>query len=275
MSQSPDNPQEPEGPKLSLVVVEPADAEIAALLQFKPVPRAFKKEKAWTAPLQRLFIADLARHGSPNKACQALGKYRSGVDKLYKSADGASFRAAWDGAIALAEQRLADQALADNAGLADLRAPFVDQRRPAHSQPSAPDQGDEGQVRNEYDEWEDEGSVQRRFEEARDSITNKLLRARRLYLQEICGSPGKRAAFEMLTLLPIDWDRAERLEPQPDEPYHDGRMRKPDLMLTAENGWMGEMVHGPDKKAQLRRDMDVYRREQGLPPIDWHGKGDE
>ena len=106
---------------------------------------------------------------------------------------------------------------------------------------------------NEYGEWEDEDSLQRRGEEARDRITDKLLRARRLYLQEICGNPGKRAAFEILTSLPIDWDKAERLEEQPDEPYNPVNMRKPDMLLTAENGWLGEIAHGPNKKAELRQ----------------------
>ena len=37
-------------------------------------------------------------------------------------------------------------------------------------------------------------------------ISNKLLAARRLYLQSICDHPAKRAAFEILTELPVDWD---------------------------------------------------------------------
>ena len=46
-------------------------------------------------------------------------------------------------------------------------------------------------------------------------------------------------------------------------------MRKPDMLLTAENGWLSEIAHGPDKKAELRKALDEYRAEQGLPPVDW------
>ena len=122
---------------------------------------------------------------------------------------------------------------------------------------------------NEYGELEDEESLLRRAEEARDSVSNKLLRCRRLYLQEISGSPGKRAAFEILTELPIDWDRAERLEPQPDEPWRNPNMRQPDMLLTAENGWLGDMAHGPDKIAELRKAIDDHRAGEGSPPVDW------
>jgi hypothetical protein len=42
------------------------------------------------------------------------------------------------------------------------------------------------------------------------------------------------------------------------------------MILTAENGWtMGEHGYGPDKKAELRAEIDKYRAEEGLPPVDW------
>lgn len=115
-------------------------------------------------------------------------------------------------------------------------------------------------------------SFQRRGEEARDSITQKLLRIRRLYLKEISGSPGKRAAFEILTELPVDWELAGRLEPQPDEPYNTASQRQPDMILTAESGWtFGEHGYGPDRMAEARRAIDEYRAEEGLEPVDWSG----
>jgi hypothetical protein len=126
-----------------------------------------------------------------------------------------------------------------------------------------------GQVLNEYGEPEDEAAFQQRVEDARDSISNKLRNARRLSLQEIASSPGKRAAFEILTELPIDWDKAGRLEAQPDEPWRKPNMREPDMLLTAENGWLGNVAHGPDKKAELRKALDEYRAEEGLEPVDW------
>jgi hypothetical protein len=123
---------------------------------------------------------------------------------------------------------------------------------------------------NEHGEWEDEASFLARGEEAKESICMKLLRCRRLYLMEISSSPGKRAAFEILTELPIDWDKAARLEAQPDEPWNRANQRQPDMILTAENGWTaGEWGYGPDKKAELRRAMDEPRAEMGLEPVDW------
>jgi hypothetical protein len=242
-----------------------SQTEIEALLGFEPVPRKRDVEGGWTAELQREFITRLAAHGSATKACDEMGKDQTGVMKLYRSPLGASFRAAWDGAVALAKQR---RALLSSTAMVSpgARPPTLDHRR---KYPAAPAGPQPGQMLNEFGDWEDEDSIRRRAEEAKDSISAKLLRARRLYLQEISDCPGKRAAFEMLTELPIDWEKAERLEPQADEPFRKPNMRKPDMLLTAENGWMGETAHGPDKKAELRQAMDAYRAEMGLPPIDW------
>ena len=246
------------------------DPEIAALLTFEPVPRARVVEGSWTPELQREFIARLAVHGSSNKACDELGKNRTGMNRLYNNPRGASFRAAWDGAVELSRRREAERAPMDFVS-PGTKPPTVDHRRKKPVR-AAGEQGLPGQVLNEYGEWEDEDSFQRRGEEARDSISNKLRRARRLYLREISGCPGKRAAFEMLTELPIDWDKAERLEPQPDEPWRRPNMREGDMLLTAENGWIGEVAHGPDKTAELRKTIDEYRAEEGLEPVDWEGE---
>jgi hypothetical protein len=80
------------------------DPEILALLDFQAVPRRCKKEGGWTAEMQRLFIAKLAVHGSPGKACDELGMYRSGIDKVFKSEGAESFRAAWAAAVELADR---------------------------------------------------------------------------------------------------------------------------------------------------------------------------
>jgi hypothetical protein len=255
-----------------------ADAEIAALTEFAPVPRRVKKEGGWSADLQRMFIARLARHGSPGKACDELGMYRSGVDKLFKSAGAEGFRAAWAGAVALADRRRAERIAAGHASTAGLEMPFVDNRRTARSMPAEAQDcpqgaGLPGQAENEFGQWEDEGSIASRAEDARGSIRDKLLRSRRLFLQEISVCPGRRAAFELLTDLPIDWDKAERMEPQDHEPGRIVNQRKPDMILTAEAGWsFGEIGYGEDKKAELRREMDAYRAEQGMPPIEWDGE---
>lgn len=239
---------------------DPDDPAIAALLGFEPVPRKRAVEGAWTPELQREFIARLAVTGSPGRACNEMGKDETGVMKLYRSPDGASFRAAWDAAVALAARRKAKRETQAAGVSPGTLPPSLDNRRKWRAPEAAPQPESED---------EDEDSIARRTEEARDSITRKLLAARRLYLQEISGDPGKRAAFEILTQLPIDWDKAERLEPQDDEPWKRPSMRSPDMMLTAEAGWMGDMAHGPDKKTELRKAVDAHRAEQGLEPVEW------
>ena len=254
-------------------VPEPeSDPEILALLDFPPVPRKKSQSGGWTPPVQRAFIAEMARHGSVTRACTVLGKDRSGVTKLYNSAEGGGFRAAWHDAIALAKSRREQAVPAGPPPQGKL--PTIDLRRKRQPAPGERDaDGRErlpGQVLNEHGQWEDEASFRRRGEEAVDSIRTKLLRIRRLYLQEICESPGKRAAFEILTELPIDWDKAERGEAQDDEPYRSSNQRQPDMILTAESGWsFGEIGYGPDRKAEARRTIDELRAEKGLEPIDW------
>src|SRR5260221_7219067 len=174
------------------------DPEIEALLDFAPVPRRFEREDGWTPALQRRFIANLARTGSPGKACDALGKRRSGIDKLAKLEAAASFRDAWARAVALAQERKAARIEAGHAGSADMKLPFVDHRRKNPSpQPLSRQVGEgaPGQVLNEHGEYEDEDTYHRRANEARDSISVKLQRARRLCLQDISDCPAKPAAF--------------------------------------------------------------------------------
>jgi hypothetical protein len=245
-----------------------ADPEIAALLDFEPVPRRFEREDGWTPALQRRFIAYLAWTGSPGKACDALGKRRSGIDKLAKLEGAASFRAAWARAVEIAQERKAARVAAAHAPTADLKLPFVDHRR-KHAQPQQ--QGPlPGQVMNELGEYEDEDSYLRRAEDAKDGICGKLVRARRLYLMSISNEPVKRAAFEILTELPVDWDLAGKLQPQPFEPWTRTNQREPDMILTAESGWSwGEAGYGPDRMAELRQAIDEHRAEEGLEPVDW------
>jgi hypothetical protein len=185
---------------------------------------------------------------------------------MYLSPQGAGFRAAWDAAVEIAFRRRRAGTLQAAAVTAGLVPPSIEQRCKAASA-TVPAALGPGQVLNEYGEPEDEASFHQRVEEARDSISNKLRRCRRLYLMSISGEPVKRAAFEILTELPIDWAKAERLEPQPDEPWRKPNMRNPDMLLTAENGWLGELAHGLDKRTELRRQLNEWRVEQGLEPI--------
>ena len=131
-----------------------ADPEIAALLEFEPVPRMRKRREGWTAPLQRRFIAELTQSGSPTLAAEALDKKLFSAKRLYQTAGADSFRAAWDGAVALFEERAAGRIHADHAGLAALKPPMVDRRRTRGPHPHA-GEGTPGQILNEEGEWED------------------------------------------------------------------------------------------------------------------------
>lgn len=240
-----------------------ADPEIAPLLGFEPVVRKVKRPDGWTPELQRELIARIAATGTVQQAVWQMGKHATGAEALYKVPGAEAFRKCWGAAIIIGRRRN---------GL-DSQPPFLGnvpgiQRRTSsrsrHEAGPLP-----GQVLNEHGEWEDEESLRRRGLEAKDSISRKLLNCRRLYLREISSSPGKRAAFEILTGFAIDWDKAERLEPQADEPFRKPNMRQPDMLLTAENGWMGDMAHGANRMAEAREALNEELVRQGKPPIDW------
>jgi hypothetical protein len=241
-----------------------ADPEIAPLLGFEPVVRKVKRPDGWTPELQRELIARIAATGTVQQAVWQMGKHATGAEALYKTPSAEAFRKCWDAAIIIGRRRNGLDSQPPFIG----NVPGITRRSSSRSRPEAGPLP--GQMLNEHGEWEDEESLRRRGEEAKDSISRKLLNCRRLYLREISSSPGKRAAFEILTELPIDWEKAARLEAQPDEPFRKPNMRKPDMLLTAENGWShGECGYGPDKKAALRAEIDKYREEEGLPAINW------
>lgn len=254
MSDSPQRPAAPEsGTDIPTYEQAVADPEIAALLEFEPIaiqPRV----NGWNADAQRAFIAMLAITGSKKHAADAIGRDERRVDQLVVRPDGSPFAEAVDRALELHRVRNSGW-LADTVAAAQRDDPNVE----------AP-----GQVLNEYGEWEDADSYARREEEARESVVNKLLRIRRLYLQEISASSAKRAAFEILTNLPIDWDKAERGEEQEDEPYRTSNQRKPDMVLLAESGWsFGHWGYGPDRMAEQRAAIDEWCEENGREPVEW------
>ncbi|HUG46224.1 MAG TPA: hypothetical protein VMK31_06915 [Sphingomicrobium sp.] len=242
-----DTVQPPEIPDFKSLA---ADPEIAPLLAFEPVVRKVKRPNGWTPELQRELIARLAATGTLQQAVWQMGKHATGAEGLYKVPSATSFRQSWDAAVIIGRRRNHLDSAPPFAG----PVPGITRRGKSAAPP--PDLGDSI-------------ALARQADEARDSISEKLLGCRRLYLQEISASPGKRAAFEILTRLPIDWDKAERLEPQDDEPWRRPNMRKPDMLLTAENGWLGDMAHGEDKMAELRAAVDAHRAEQGLEPVEW------
>ncbi len=248
-----------------------ADPEIAALLEFEPVVRKVVRREGWNADLQRKSVASIAATGVRTTAADAVGRDVAGASKLCRAEGGAGFRDACDAALALYQQRRQAQAEANRGGRWAKRFyRSVD----APSPHPLSGEGGEGEVVNEFGEWEDGGSYARRAEEARDSVSDRLLRCRRLFLMSISGEPVKRAAFETLTELPVDWELAARLKPQADEPWRRVSMREPDMLLAAENGWMGAYVHGPDKTAELVRQLNEWRAAQGLGPIDEQSETD-
>ena len=238
-------------------------SHLGDLLEFEPVPRKTQRADGWSPDKQRAFIAALSATGSKRQAAKAVGMAAYGVDQMLKSEGNESFKAAYDRAMAIAA-RNGSMKIAQ--GVADAAARNAQLTPPSRLRGAPPS----GQRLNEDDEYEDEDSIQARADDARGSIVGKLLRIRRLYLQEISGDAGKRAAFEILTELPVDWDKAAACEPQPDEPWNPANQRQPDMILTAESGWsFGELGYGPDRKAEARKAIDQRRAEDGLEPVDW------
>ncbi len=240
-----------------------ADPEIAALLDFEPVPRKVKRPDGWTPELQRELIARIAATGTLQEAVWQMGKHATGAEALYKTPGADSFRVAWDAALAIGRRRN---------GL-DCQPPFTgDVPGITRRRRTSPPLDGEGQGWGGGEADEDEGSLARRLEAARDSISVKLRRARRLFLRDISGCPARRAAFEILTGHPVDWEVAAACRPQADEPWRKPVARDPDLLLAAENGWLGEFAHGPDKKAELLREVNAWRAGRGLPEVGWAGE---
>ena len=249
---------------------------IAALLKFDPVPRSVKRKDGWTPDLQREFVARLAFTGSANQAAQHMGKNISGIEAIYRDRRAASFRNAWDRALEAGTKRAAEREA--NQAFAG-RAPGVSVRGPTRLTGEYDAEGrlrQPGQMRNHLGVWEDEEEIWRQHDEAKDRISRKMLSARRLLLKEIADSPGKRAAWEILTELPVDWDKARRCEEQADEPFHKPpRMKDAHMILTCESGWLGEMVHGPDRKSELQQALNEHLISEGKAPIDWANEPDD
>lgn len=81
------------------------DPELAALLDFEPVPRRIERGNGWSAENQRAFIAGLVETGNYRLATQRLGLTASGVYQLRKDAGAEDFSRAWDEAVALHRRR--------------------------------------------------------------------------------------------------------------------------------------------------------------------------
>ena len=239
-------------------------SHLGDLLEFEPVP-VRPRVNGWDPEAQRAFIAALAVTGSKRRAALSIGRNAFGIEQLLKRPDSDSFKAAVERAMAIAAQNGSMKIAQGVADAAARNAQLTPPSRLRGLPAPAP-----GQVMNENGEWEDEESYRRRADEAKDSIGEKLRRARRLFLYDISACPAKRAAFEILAEWPVDWEIAARGLPQPDEPWHRTNLREPDMLLTAEAGFLGApLVHGPDRRAELLAEINNWRVEQGLDPVEW------
>jgi hypothetical protein len=213
-----------------------ADPEIAALLDFVPVPRARKAEAPWTPERQGEFVARLATHGSPGVACEEMGKSLTGMMKVYRHPQAASFRTSWHAAIDLARSRREGAGPEGPPPMA--RPPSID-HRVKHGRYALPRGrfGGEGDWDARASAWEggdcphcgDEYSAERRrlrerAEQLR-AIRRKLFMARRVYLLSIADDPERRSAWELLCG-PADWDAAAVMGAQPDEDPNSTDLRR-------------------------------------------------
>jgi hypothetical protein len=251
-----------------------ADPEIAALLDFEPAP-VKPRVNGWDPDSQRAFVAMLAVTGSKGRAAEAINRNDGGLDRIFARANGAAFKAAADAAIELFRRK-------HSAWLGEvvaLSSPAFagegDRAEQGGGGAVVAGVGPPGQRLNERGEWEDHDSYDRRTEAAHENMRIKLLGARRLYLQQISSSPGKRAAFEILAEYEVDWDKAADLA-QDDEPWRRGNnQREPDMVLIADSGWsFGEIGYGEDKLVQLYEAVNEHRAADGLGPIEWCESGE-
>jgi hypothetical protein len=81
------------------------DPEIAALLNFTPVPRGVKRADGWDPASQRGFIARLAATGNVIAAARAVARSESGAKQLRREDETGEFDTAWRRAIALYRSR--------------------------------------------------------------------------------------------------------------------------------------------------------------------------
>lgn len=72
----------------------------AAALDFEPVPLRYRRD-GWTPARQAAFIAALRCSRCPRQACRHVDLSLASAYRLYKRAGAASFRRAWDAALAL------------------------------------------------------------------------------------------------------------------------------------------------------------------------------
>jgi hypothetical protein len=81
------------------------DPEIAALLDFQPVPRKCPRRGGWSPENQRGYIVELVATGNVERAADAVGLTGNGAYQLRKCVGAESFADAWERAMALYRAR--------------------------------------------------------------------------------------------------------------------------------------------------------------------------
>jgi hypothetical protein len=104
------------------------DPEIAALLDFEPVPRKCPRRDGWSPENQRGYIVELALTGNVEQAAYAVGLTGNGAYQLRKCVGAEGFGDAWAGAVALYKARQRGRTAAPRAAVGRPGAgPAVDQ----------------------------------------------------------------------------------------------------------------------------------------------------
>jgi hypothetical protein len=229
---------------------------IPDILNFAPVPRR-AHANGWTPQQQRAFVAALAITGSAKQAARAIGRHEFGAQQLRTAKGGRDFALAWDAAMDLARERETQRIHGNLAELAEQRDAELATISPLpHGGGPVPIHPD-----CDYDpEYHTDGYPE--YWQAMRNIRTRLLNCRRAYLMAIAADPEKRRAWEVL-VGPTDWDRAERMEPQDDEPIADPErrpngmpsLRKADMVLTVGSGLLPELTGGEDALAELRAEL--------------------
>jgi len=250
-------------------------ADLADLLSFTPVQRRARAD-GWDEERQRAFIAALVVTGSPRQAARAIGKHAFGAEQLRKARGGASFAAAWDAAIEISRERelaglhdgLADLAASHDAETAHRRSVIVPAA--ARRDDSADDDASADRPPPTFDRY----GLQQFTEADRQDylagvkrVQERLTSSRRLLLLALVDDPARRAAWETL-VGPVDWDKAERLEAQADEPFGDRewQMRRPDMLMVVEAGLVPDLTGGKDGLAPIAAEVERMNAAMAGPP---------
>jgi hypothetical protein len=232
------------------------DPEIAALLDFQPVPRKCPRRHGWSPENQRAYIARLAETGDVELAADAVGLSGNGARQLRKCVGAGEFKAAWDAALDLRRAR--------------------NRRRPA-SAPAAPaPEPSEAEKAKDEEEWLD-GILQRYWlklkGERRARLAGRIAEAdyyvRQLTWIELCLDLGGRS-LELLQALKRGGHDLLRITATPMSVLLDqvrrtlwregGEPERPPLGPLGEHD--GEVALGEPTYFQSSRDGDFQAWEQ-------------